>query len=233
MRSPPDFAAERAAMVERQLRRRGITDERVLKAMEAVPRELFVPDAERRRAYNDSALPIGEGQTISQPWIVAAICQALALLGEEHVLEIGTGSGYSAAVLARLAGDVVTVERLDALAAGARGVLAELGATNVEVIVADGTTGVPERAPYDGIAVHATAPDLPATLIDQLAVGGRLVVPIATDGADMLTVFVRVDEHVDTDTGAGLERHNLGGCRFVPLIGREGFEEERRRRWIL
>src|SRR5918996_2587331 len=129
-----DFARERGAMVERQLRRRGIGDGRVLEAMEAVPRERFVPESERRRAYNDSALPIGHGQTISQPWIVAAICQALELTGDERVLEIGTGSGYSACVIARLAREVVTIERLPELARGAEELLAELGATNVEVV---------------------------------------------------------------------------------------------------
>jgi protein-L-isoaspartate(D-aspartate) O-methyltransferase len=220
-----DFAAQRAGMVKRQLRRRGISDERVLEAMAEVPRERFVPKSERRRAYNDSALPIGRGQTISQPWIVAAICQALALEGHERVLEIGTGSGYSACVLARLTREVVTIERIGELARGAEELLAELGASNVTVIVGDGTRGDPDRAPYDGIAVHATAPNAPPSLIDQLAVGGRLVVPIASDGADMLTVFVRAREEVDPESGEGLERHNLGACRFVPLIGREGFAE--------
>ena len=227
-----DFAAEREAMVERQLRRRGIGDERVLEAMNAVPRERFVPEPERRRAYNDSALPIGQGQTISQPWIVAAICQALELTGEERVLEIGTGSGYSACVLARLCAEVVTIERIPELAEGARELLDELGAANIEVVVGDGTRGDPERAPYDGIAVHATAPDAPATLIDQLSIGGRLVVPIASDGADMLTVLTRAGERVDPRTGEGLARRNLGACRFVPLIGREGFAEGHDGGWL-
>ena len=212
-------------MVERQLRRRGITDEGVLEAMAAVPRERFVPEHERRRSYNDSALPIGQGQTISQPWIVAAISQALELRGDERVLEIGTGSGYSAAVLARLAAEVITIERLAELAGAARELLAELGADNVEVVVRDGSRGYPERAPYHGIAVHATAPGAPPSLIEQLSIGGRLVVPIATDGADMLTVFTREAEEVDPETGEGLGRRSLGACRFVPLIGREGFGE--------
>ena len=220
-------------MVERQLRRRGIADERVLEAMAAVPRERFVPEAERRRSYNDSALPIGQGQTISQPWIVAAICEALALKGDERVLEIGTGSGYSACVLARLAREVITIERIPELAAAAREALAELGARNVEVVVADGSGGFPERAPYEGIAVHATAPSASPSLIGQLSVGGRLVIPIATDGADMLTVFTREGEEVDPETGSGLARHSLGACRFVPLIGREGFGEGREGRWRL
>jgi protein-L-isoaspartate(D-aspartate) O-methyltransferase len=227
MRRVPDaaeFAAQRERMVEWQLRQRGIADERVLEAMAAVPRERFVPEGYRRRAYADSALPIGYGQTISQPWIVAAICEALALEGRERVLEVGTGSGYSAAVLAMLAGEAITIERVGELAAAAREALEELGATNVEVVVGDGSRGQPERAPFEGIAVHATAPAPPPTLIEQLSVGGRLVVPIATEAADMLTVFRRVGEELGTE-GEGLERAVIGPCRFVPLIGSEGFPE--------
>ena len=210
-----DFADLRARMVERQLRRRGITDERVLAAMGEVPREEFVPERYRRGAYSDSALPIGEGQTISQPWIVAAICQALELGGSERVLEVGTGSGYSAAVLARLAAEVIGVERHESLAAGARRVLDSLGVAGVEVIVGDGSRGVPERAPFAAIAVHATAPAAPLTLLRQLADDGRLVVPVAAEGADLLTVFRR--------RGTELRREEIGPCRFVPLIGEEGF----------
>jgi len=202
-------------MVERQLRRRGITDERVLEAMREVPRELFVPENQRRRAYADSALPIGSGQTISQPWIVAAICQALELRGTERVLEIGTGSGYSAAVLARLAAEVVTIERHAELAKEAAERLRELGVTNVEVVVGDGSRGLPDRAPFEAIAVHATAPGPPMSLLEQLAPGGRLVVPIASRGADMLTLYRRHDGEVITEV--------IGPCRFVPLIGEEGF----------
>ena len=227
MRRVPDaaeFAAQRERMVEWQLRQRGIADERVLEAMAAVPRERFVPEGYRRRAYADSALPIGYGQTISQPWIVAAICEALALEGRERVLEVGTGSGYSAAVLAMLAGEAITIERVGELAAAARGALEELGVMNVEVVVGDGSRGQPERAPFAGIAVHATAPAPPPTLIEQLSVGGRLVVPIATEAADMLTVFRRVGEELGTE-GEGLERAVIGPCRFVPLIGSEGFPE--------
>jgi protein-L-isoaspartate(D-aspartate) O-methyltransferase len=220
-----EFAAQRARMVEHQLRRRGIRDERALEAIASVPRELFVPERYRRRAYADSALPIGHGQTISQPWIVAAICEALELQGSERVLEVGTGSGYSAAVLALLAGEVITIERVPELAAAAQGLLAELGITNVEVIVGDGSAGLPERAPFDAIAVHATAPSPPPTLIEQLTVDGRLVIPIATDTADMLTVFRRVSNQVDAETGEGVERDVIGPCRFVPLIGSEGFPE--------
>jgi protein-L-isoaspartate(D-aspartate) O-methyltransferase len=202
-------------MVEHQLRRRGIEDERVLEAMAAVPREHFVPESERRRAYNDSALPIGAGQTISQPWIVAAICSALALTGDERVLEVGTGSGYSACVLAKLGAQVITIERKVELAREADERLRELGVGNVEVRVGDGSTGAPDKAPYEGIAVHATTPQAPPSLLEQLAAAGRLVVPIATDRADMLTVFRRSE--------AGIERQVIGPCRFVPLIGDEGF----------
>ena len=203
-------------MVERQLRRRGIGDERVLEAMREVPRELFVPENQRRRAYADSALPIGSGQTISQPWIVAAICQALELSGGEHVLEVGTGSGYSTAVLARLAADVLTIERHAELAGEAEARLRELGIANVEVVVGDGSRGMPDRAPFEAIAVHATAPGPPMSLIEQLAPDGRLVVPIASRGADMLTQYRRRDGEVVTQV--------IGPCRFVPLIGEEGFE---------
>ncbi|MGZ8667242.1 MAG: protein-L-isoaspartate(D-aspartate) O-methyltransferase [Solirubrobacterales bacterium] len=212
---PADFEAERRRMVERQLRRRGIGDERVLAAMEQVPREDFVGERKRSRAYADAALPIAEGQTISQPWIVAAICQALALEGGERVLEVGTGSGYSAAVLARLASEVITIERHSSLAAGAEDVLRSQGVGNVEVLVGDGSRGLPERGPFDAIAVHATAPAPPPALLSQLADGGRLVVPISSDDFDMLTVFTR--------RGEAYEGEVIGPCRFVPLIGEEGF----------
>ncbi len=210
-----DFAGLRARMVERQLRGRGIEDERVLEAMGAVPREVFVPPRMRHRAYADSALPIGSEQTISQPWIVAAICQAMELTGTERVLEIGTGSGYSTAVLARLAAMVVSVERHESLTRAAREALAAVGAADVELLVGDGSRGVPERAPFEAIAVHATAPAPPRALIDQLADGGRLVLPIAMETADMLTVLRR--------TGDKTKAEAIGPCRFVPLIGEEGF----------
>jgi protein-L-isoaspartate(D-aspartate) O-methyltransferase len=219
------FAAQRDHMVERQLRRRGIDDEAALEAMAAVPRERFVPEPYARRAYADSALPIGHDQTISQPWIVAAICQAMELSGTEKVLEVGTGSGYSAAVIALLVREVVTVERVPELADRACATLADLGLANVDVTVGDGSAGVPDRAPFDAIAVHATAPGPPPTLIGQLAIGGRLVVPVASRRADMLTVFRRLTESVDAMTGQGLEREVIGPCRFVPLIGTEGFSE--------
>jgi protein-L-isoaspartate(D-aspartate) O-methyltransferase len=222
---PGEFASQREQMVERQLRRRGIHDERVLTAMAAIPRERFVPEPYVRRTYADSALPIGYDQTISQPWIVAAICEALELSGDEKVLEVGTGSGYSAAVLAQLAREVATIERVPELGQRARQALHDLGIANVHVVVGDGSAGLPERAPFDGIAVHATAPGPPPTLIGQLGIGGRLVVPIASRTADMLTVFRRTGAEVDVETRAGLEREVIGPCRFVPLIGTEGFSE--------
>jgi protein-L-isoaspartate(D-aspartate) O-methyltransferase len=210
-------------MVARQLRARGIEDERVLDAMAAVPRERFVPESVRRRAYADGALPIGAEQTISQPWIVAAISQALELTGPERVLEIGTGSGYSAAILARLAAEVVSIERIAELAEGARAALAELGVEGVEVRVGDGSRGAPCRAPFDAIAVHAGAPRPPASLLAQLRIGGRLVIPVAADGHEVLSVFVRTAERFDAESGEGLERHDIAPCRFVPLLGEEGF----------
>lgn len=210
-----DFESARRKMVERQLRRRGIHDERVLAAMGEVPREAFVPAALRDKAYADAALPIAEAQTISQPWIVAAICQALALDGSELVLEVGTGSGYSAAVLSLLAAHVVSIERHEPLSREAAQALSSLGIGNVELVVGDGSLGVPERSPFDAIAVHATAPAPPPALLDQLADGGRLVVPIAGEEVDMLTVLRR--------QGEAIEKETIGPCRFVPLIGEEGF----------
>jgi protein-L-isoaspartate(D-aspartate) O-methyltransferase len=204
-------------MVERQLRRRGITDERVLAAMGRVRRELFVPESLREYAYSDDALPIGEQQTISQPFVVATICSLLALRGHERVLDVGTGSGYQAAVLAELAAEVVTIERIPALAAAARAALAGAGYANVDVRVGDGSLGVPDRAPFDGIAVAAAAPGVPHALYDQLADGGRLVVPRGTRRHQELVLVVR------TERGP-VERTALP-VRFVPLLGDEGFGE--------
>ena len=212
------FEEQRLRMVERQLRNRGIRDERVLAAMAAVPREEFVGDRQVASAYADSALPIGSDQTISQPWIVAAICQALELRGDERVLEVGTGSGYSAAVLAHLAGHVLGIERFASLAEEARERLARLGyGDRVEVRVGDGSVGAPADGPFGAIAVHASAPSPPELLLDQLASGGRLVVPIAEDGADMLTTFTRTPD--------GFDRRPIAPCRFVPLVGEQGFPD--------
>jgi protein-L-isoaspartate(D-aspartate) O-methyltransferase len=187
----------------------------VLEAMGAVPREAFLARRIRRRAYNDGALPIGHGQTISQPWVVAAICEALRLHGDEEVLEVGTGCGYSAAILARLARRVESVERIEQLASEAAARLAALGVGNVSVVTADGSIGS-GAGTFDAIAVHAAAPHVPAPLQEQLAEGGRIVIPIVAAEADMLTAFRR--------TGGGLEVEEVvGPCRFVPLIGAEAF----------
>ena len=202
-------------MVEHQLRGRDIVDERVLAAMERVPREVFVPKELRGRAYDDAALPIGGGQTISQPYMVARICEALAHGGDERVLDVGTGSGYQAAVLAELAAEVDTIERIPDLAEQARANLAAAGYDRVRVHVGDGTRGLPEQAPFDAIAVAAAAPELPQTLYDQLVPGGRLVVPVGRHGIQRLELIVRSPE------GPAVVRSVP--CRFVPLVGEEGF----------
>lgn len=205
-------------MVRDQLASGGIADERVLAAMGKVPREEFVPERWRDRAYADGALPIGHGQTISQPWVVAAICEALELTGDERVFEVGTGSGYSAMVLAQLAAEVTTAELVPELAEAARQTLARLGVPNVGVIAGDGSLEAP-GGPYDAIAVHAAAPAIPAGLARALKPGGRMVAPIAEDGTDMLTAFRRVDSGEDPT----LERRAIAPCRFVPLLGEGGF----------
>jgi len=194
-------------MVERQLRRRGITDERVLKAMGTVPRELFLPEKQRKRAYRDGAVRIGEGQTMSQPWIVACMAQLLELDGSEAVLEIGTGSGYAAAVLSLLAREVVTIERFERLAGQAAAVLAELGYDNVEVRTGDGSLGAPDRAPFGGISVTAAARDEPpAALFEQLAPGAALVCPVARGRRELLVRFRDGEEEA------------VAAVRFVPLL---------------
>ena len=202
-------------MVRHQLRGRDIVDERVLQAMERVPRELFVPERERKRAYDDAALPIAGGQTISQPYMVARICEALTLRGEERVLDVGTGSGYQAAVIAELAAEVFTIERIPELAAQAKANLEAAGYGNVHVHVGDGTLGVPEEAPFDAIAVAAAAPELPQSLYEQLKLRGRLVVPVGGPRGQRLETVVRTPE------GPAVVRSVP--CRFVPLLGEEGF----------
>ena len=197
-------------MVERQLRRRGITDERVLAAMGRVPREAFVPPELAAVAYDDAALPIGEDQTISQPFIVAAMCELLSLDGTETVLDVGTGSGYAAAVLDELARHVVSVERIPNLAARARRALDLTGHADVEVRVADDVLGAPDRAPFDAISVAAATNRVPQALYDQLAVDGRLVLPIGGRGGQRLVRVVR------TEAGP-VETLSLA-CRFVPLV---------------
>jgi protein-L-isoaspartate(D-aspartate) O-methyltransferase len=210
--------ADRDTLIAK-LRTDGITDQRVLEAIARVPRERFLPPAVASRAYEDVALPVAEGQTISQPFVVAAMTQALALTGTERVLEIGTGTGYQTAVLALLAAEVVSVERLPALAATARNVLADLGYANVSLVVADGTKGYPPRAPYDAILVAAAGPRVPVALAGQLAVNppGRLVMPVGPRHEQQLLVL-QGDPH-----SRGLRY--LFPVRFVPLVGEEGWEE--------
>jgi protein-L-isoaspartate(D-aspartate) O-methyltransferase len=205
-------------MVEEQLRRRGIGDERVLAAMERVPRELFVPEQIRERAYDDAALPIGREQTISQPYMVARICEVLAVRETDRVLDVGTGSGYQAAVLAELAAEVHTIERLPDLAARAREALETAGYPDVHVHVGDGSKGLPEQAPFGAIAVAAAAPEVPVSLYEQLESGGRLAVPVGGRRGQELRLVVRSPE------GPAVLRSVP--CRFVPLIGEEGFERE-------
>ena len=214
MPAPPEARLRR--MVDEQLRGRDIGDERVLRAMEQVPRELFVPPDLRRRAYDDAALPIGAGQTISQPYMVARILEELGLDGDEHVLDVGTGSGYQAAVLAQLADEVHSIERIPELAEQAGRNLEAAGIHNVQIHIGDGSLGDPVHAPFDAIAVAAAAPDLPQALYDQLKVGGRLVVPVGGRRGQRLQVIVRSPE------GPAVIRSVP--CRFVPLVGEEGFE---------
>ncbi|MBK7063334.1 MAG: protein-L-isoaspartate(D-aspartate) O-methyltransferase [Rubrivivax sp.] len=209
----------RAAMVERDIAGRGITDARVLAAMRAVPREHFVPANLRQRAFDDRPLPIGNAQTISQPYIVALMAQALQLQGDEHVLEIGTGSGYGAAVLARLCRHVDTVERISDLADRARQQLADLGVTNVDVHGGDGTLGWPAAAPFDAIVVTAGGPSVPPALQAQLAPGGRLVMPVGAQhgGQDLL--------RLTRSGGDDFRTESLCGVAFVPLLGAQGWPE--------
>lgn len=211
------LADVRNAMVEHQIAGRGIADARVLDAMRAVPRASFVPDALRASAYDDRPLPIGGGQTISQPYIVALMLEALGLRGGETVLEIGTGSGYAAAVLARLAARVVTIERVASLRVAAAGRLAAPGLANIELVDGDGSLGWPAAAPYDAIVVTAGGPRVPPALQAQLKPGGRLVIPVGSDlGEQNLLRLTREDEdHFNSET--------LAAVRFVPLIGAQGW----------
>jgi protein-L-isoaspartate(D-aspartate) O-methyltransferase len=213
----PETPVARRRMVEEQLRLRDVEDERVLAAMEKVPRELFVPEQLRARAFADVALPIGHGQTISQPYMVARICEALSLRGGEKVLDVGGGSGYQAAVLAELAGEVHTIERVPELAELARANLEAAGYDDVHVHVGDGTLGLPEHAPFAAIAVAAAAPELPRTLYEQLEERGRLVVPVGGRRGQRLQLVIRSPE------GPAVVRSVP--CRFVPLVGEEGFTQ--------
>lgn len=209
------FLAQRRSMVESQLRARGIRDERVLAAMLHVPRHEFVSAEYRDQGYEDHPIPIGEGQTVSQPYIVAIMLEALALNPSDAVLEVGTGSGYQAALLAELARQVYSVERHASLARTAQAALARLGCTNVEVLLGDGSRGFPERAPFDAIVVSAAAPQIPRPLFEQLREGGRMVIPVGPAHAQELQL---VRKQAGQPVIASLE-----GCRFVPLIGGEGY----------
>jgi protein-L-isoaspartate(D-aspartate) O-methyltransferase len=212
-----NYTAARQAMVRDQLQRRGITDARVLQAMCEVPRHRFVPPEWCDEAYSDRPLPIGEGQTISQPYMVALMIQSLALQSDAKVLEVGTGSGYQAAVLSRLAAEVYSIEYFSTLAEGARAILQELGYTNVHVLVGDGSLGLPQYAPYDGIIVAAAAPHTPRPLLEQLAEGARLVIPVGdTVGQELLIVTRHGTSHTEEQSVP---------CRFVPLLGKEGWHE--------
>jgi len=210
-----DRAGQRKRMVEEQLQGRGISNRRVLEAFLKVPRELFVATGDRSLAYGDHPLGIGSGQTISQPYMVALMTQCLNLKGSEKVLEIGTGSGYQAAILAELAADVFTVERLPQLSAAAKNTLEQLGYANVHYRVGDGTLGWPEEAPFDGIIVPAGAPGVPESLKEQLSDGGRLVIPVGDRyGQDLLRL---------TNKGGKIYEQDICKCTFVKLIGEEGW----------
>jgi protein-L-isoaspartate(D-aspartate) O-methyltransferase len=206
----------RDQMIARQLRARGLIDERVIAAIAAVPRHLFVPPDLARAAYDDRPLAIGEGQTISQPYIVALMTTALEARAEDRVLEVGTGSGYQAAILAHLARQVFTIERHSRLALAAARRLRTLGLANAHVIVADGTLGLPRGAPFGRILITAAAPSVPPPLLEQLADGGRLVAPIGTAHLQRLTIVRRVGSEVESEAGEG--------CVFVPLTGRYGWK---------
>ena len=215
------YEKQRKRMVDAQIRSRGIRDERVLRAMEKIPRHLFVDEGLIDQAYNDSPLPIGEKQTISQPYIVALMTEALELAGREKVLELGTGSGYQAAILAELADRVFTIERIASLAQKARRLLEALHYYNVVIRVGDGTYGWREESPFDAILVAAGSPSIPRTLVEQLAVGGRLVIPVGGRNTQNLIKLTRLSENPDD-----VKREDLGGCRFVSLIGEHGWKME-------
>ncbi len=210
-------ADERSRMVEHQIRSRGISNPRVLSAMREIPRHLFIPAPYDRSAYTDSPLPIGNGQTISQPYIVAFMTDLLDPGPEDHVLEIGAGSGYQAAILSKLARHVITIERIPMVADLARENLEKLGLKNISIVVGDGTLGCPEHAPYDGIIITAATPEIPRPLIDQLAVGGILVAPVGGKEIQELITLTRHKNEV--------VRSSHGGVRFVPLIGEHGWAD--------
>jgi protein-L-isoaspartate(D-aspartate) O-methyltransferase len=213
-----DIPKARLKMVEEQILSRGIKDPKLIAAMKKTPRHLFVEEALQNQAYSDHPLPIGEKQTISQPYMVALMTEALLLTGKEKVLEIGSGSGYQTAILAELSEKVFSIERIRSLAIRARKLLYELGYFNVEIKIFDGTLGWMEESPFDAIIVTAGSPDIPQSMIDQLAMGGRLVIPVGDAYAqDLLRV---------TKREGGIKKEDLGGCRFVKLIGKYAWEDE-------
>lgn len=214
------YRKQRARMVETQIKARGITDARVLAAMETVPRHLFVDKGLIDQAYSDNPLPIGERQTISQPYIVALMTQGLELKKRDRVLEIGTGSGYQAAILAQLVDYVFSIERIALLASRARRILDQLNYYNVAIRVGDGSYGWKEEAPFDAIITTAAAPEVPKYLIGQLAVGGRLIVPAGGRDVQTLYKLTRLSENIDD-----IKKEYLGDCRFVSLIGESGWKE--------
>jgi protein-L-isoaspartate(D-aspartate) O-methyltransferase len=215
---PPDaYAAQRERMVREQVERRGVHDSRVLEAMRVVPRHLFLSGGDRFSAYDDTPLPIGCHQTISQPYIVGYMTEALALQGTEQILEIGTGSGYQTAILGCLAKSVVSIERIPELAERAKEILRTLGIGNAEVAVGDGTAGLPERAPFDAIMITAGTPAVPQPLLDQLAAGGRLLAPVGGRSLQELELWTR--------TATGFDQRRLIAVVFVPLIGAHGWKE--------
>ncbi|SEA67584.1 protein-L-isoaspartate(D-aspartate) O-methyltransferase [Desulfuromusa kysingii] len=211
-----DFTVARRRMVEQQIAARGITDPRVLSAMLTVPRHLFVGTGLQSHAYSDASLPIGEKQTISQPYMVAVMTAALELKGEERILEVGTGSGYQTAVLSRLVKRVYSVERIPILASRARKVLDQLQMSNINIKVSDGTVGWQDQAPFAGILVAAGSPDVPKNYLQQLDVGGKLVLPVGDQQHQVLTRIIRQEDGT-------FKREQLMDCRFVPLIGEQGW----------
>ncbi len=212
------YKKQRINMVDSQIRSRGVMDERVLRVMEVIPRHLFVDEGLTDQAYSDNPLPIGERQTISQPYIVALMTEALELKGDENVLEIGTGCGYQSAILSKLADRVFSIERIASLASKARMVLDSIGCFNVLIRVGDGTYGWREESPFDVIIVTAGAPDVPKPYLEQLAVGGRLVIPVGSLHSQALLKLTRLSEDVED-----IKKENLGGCRFVNLVGEYGW----------
>lgn len=210
------YERQRDEMVSRQIEARGVTDSKVLFAMRKVPRHLFVSEALRDQAYSDYPLPIGEQQTISQPFIVAEMTQALALEKDDRVLEIGTGSGYQAAILAQIVSRVYTIERIHSLYRNTRRLFDQLRYHNVITRYSDGTTGWKEEAPFDAIIVTAGAPKIPPALVDQLAVGGRMILPVGNQHSQDLVKIIKDEE--------GVIQSNLGGCRFVKLVGEHGWQ---------